>query len=114
MKRLLKRNIILSKINNYVYDSLLPMNLTYLYNMGSLLGGILVLQIVTGFFLASNYIADIEKAFESVEYIMREVPYGYIIRYMHANGAGLFFLIVYIHIARALIYGSYTKTRMGA
>lgn len=113
MKRILKRDIILSKINKYLYDGLLPMNLTYLYNMGSLLGIALVTQIVTGFFLASNYIADISKAFESVEYIMREVPNGYIIRYMHANGAGLMFLIMYIHITRALIYGSYTKERVG-
>jgi ubiquinol-cytochrome c reductase cytochrome b subunit len=113
VKRIIKRNIILSKINNYLYDSLLPINLTYLYNMGSILGLVLVTQILTGFMLACNYIAETTKAFESVEYIMREVPYGYVIRYMHANGAGIMFAIMYIHIARALIYGSYTKHRIG-
>lgn len=113
MERILKRNIILSKINNYLYDSLLPMNINYLYNSGSLLGLLLISQIVSGFFLACYYIADMSIAFNSVEYIMREVPYGYIIRYTHAVGAALFFFMVYLHIARGLLYGSYTKERMG-
>lgn len=112
MNRLLKHNVLLKKINNYLYDSELPLNLNYLYNAGSLLGFILVVQIISGFFLASYYVADISLAFESIEYIMREVPQGYIIRYLHANGASLFFVVVYIHIARGLLYGSYTKARI--
>ncbi len=112
MKRLLKQNVLLKKINNYLYDSELPININYLYNAGSLLGFILVVQIISGFFLASYYVADISLAFESIEYIMREVPQGYIIRYLHANGASLFFVVVYLHIARGLLYGSYTKARM--
>lgn len=103
----------MSIVNNYIYDSLLPSNLNYYYNIGSLLGVVLVAQIVTGFFLASYYVADTALAFDSIEYIMREVPYGYMIRYMHANGAGIFFILVYIHIARALMYGSYTIHRIG-
>ena len=111
MNRLLKRNSLLSIINGYAYDSLLPMNLTYMYNWGSLLAVILIIQILSGFFLASYYVADINIAFDSIEYIMREVPYGYMIRYLHANSAALFFFVVYLHIARSLMYGSYTKQR---
>lgn len=113
MLRLLKRNPLLKLINNYAYDSLMPININYLYNFGSLLALLLVIQILSGFFLASYYIADINLAFDSIEYIMREVPYGYMIRYIHANGAAFFFICVYIHIARALLYGSYTKHRLG-
>jgi ubiquinol-cytochrome c reductase cytochrome b subunit len=113
MGRLLKRNSILKLINSYAYDSLLPMNLNYLYNFGSLLAVVLIIQILSGFFLASYYVADINLAFDSIEYIMREVPYGYMIRYVHANGAAFFFIFVYLHIARALMYGSYTKHRIG-
>jgi len=111
MERLIKRNSLLSKINNYLYDSFLPMNLNYMYNWGSLLGIILIIQIASGFFLASYYVADINVASDSIEYIMREVPLGYMIRYIHANSAALFFFVVYLHISRALMYGSYTKQR---
>jgi quinol-cytochrome oxidoreductase complex cytochrome b subunit len=113
MSRILKRNVILKLFNNFAYDSLLPSNLNYFYNFGSLLAIVLVIQILSGFFLASYYVAETSLAFDSIEYIMREVPYGYMIRYIHANGAAMFFIFVYIHIARALIYGSYTKHRMG-
>ena len=113
MERLLKRNSILKLVNEYAYDSLLPSNLNYFYNFGSLLAFVLIIQIISGFFLASYYVADITLAFDSIEYIMREVPLGYMIRYIHANGAGIFFIFVYIHIARALLYGSYTKHRIG-
>lgn len=113
MERLLKRNSIFKLINEYAYDSLLPSNLNYFYNFGSLLAFVLIIQIISGFFLASYYVADITLAFDSIEYIMREVPLGYMIRYIHANGAGIFFIFVYLHIARALLYGSYTKHRIG-
>lgn len=109
----MKRNSILSIVNGYAYDSLLPININYLYNLGSILACILIIQIVSGFFLATYYVADIGLAFDSIEYIMREVPYGYLIRYIHANTAALFFICVYIHIARGLIYGSYTSHRIG-
>lgn len=112
MERLLKRNSILKLINGYAYDSLLPSNINYLYNFGSLLAVVLIIQIISGFFLASYYVADINLAFDSIEYIMREVPFGWLIRYLHANGAAFFFIFVYIHIARALLYGSYTKHRI--
>ncbi len=113
MKRLLKKNILLSKINNYIYDSLLPINLNYWYNFGSLLGFLMISQIITGFFLATNYIGTLTLSFESIERIMREVPFGYIIRYLHSNGAAILFFLVYFHIGRGLLYGSYTKLRLG-
>jgi ubiquinol-cytochrome c reductase cytochrome b subunit len=108
-KRILKNNSILKLLNNYLYDSLLPLNLTYLYNYGSILGLCLIIQIITGILLAMFYVPNIDLAFNSIEYIMREVPYGWLIRYIHANGASLFFIIVYLHISRALLYGSYIK-----
>lgn len=107
--RILKSKSILSIFNNYLYDGLLANNISYLYNMGSLLGMILVMQIITGIFLAMYYVANINMAFNSIEYIMREVPYGWLIRYLHANGAAFFFLAVYIHIVRGLLYGSFNK-----
>ena len=112
MNRLLKRNPLLKIVNNYVYDSLMPLNLNYWFNFGSLLGLFLIVQIVTGVLLAMNYIPQVDLAFDSIEYIMREVPYGYIIRYTHANGAALFFVVVYLHMARGLLYGSYSKPKM--
>jgi len=110
-QRLLKRNPLLKIFNNYLYDSLMPLNLNYWFNFGSILGLFLIIQIVTGVLLAMNYIPQVDLAFDSIEYIMREVPYGYIIRYTHANGAALFFVAVYLHMARGLLYGSYTKPK---
>ena len=107
--RLLKRNSILSIFNNYLYDSLLPVNISYMYNLGSILGIILIIQIVSGIFLAMYYIPNINMAFNSIEYIMREVNYGWFIRYLHLNSAAFFFLAVYIHILRGLLYGSFNK-----
>jgi ubiquinol-cytochrome c reductase cytochrome b subunit len=108
-KRIIKNNAILKLYNNYLYDSLLPINISYLYNYGSILGLCLIIQIVTGILLAMFYVPNIDLAFNSIEYIMREVPYGWLIRYIHANGASFFFFVVYLHIARALLYGSYLK-----
>lgn len=113
MGRLLKRNSILKLVNEFAYDSLLPSNLNYFYNLGSLLAVLLVIQILSGFFLASYYVPEVNLAFNSIEYIMREVPYGYMVRYIHANGAALFFIMIYGHIGRALLYGSYTIQRIG-
>jgi quinol-cytochrome oxidoreductase complex cytochrome b subunit len=88
-----------------------PKNLTYWWNFGSLAGLVLVVQIVTGIVLAMHYTPHTSMAFDSVEHIMRDVNYGWLIRYMHANGASMFFIVVYIHIFRGLYYGSYKAPR---
>lgn len=88
-----------------------PKNLNYWWNFGSLAGITLVLMMVSGIFLAMHYIPDASAAFDSVEYIMRNVNYGWFMRYLHANGATMFFIIVYIHMLRGLYYGSYKAPR---
>lgn len=88
-----------------------PRNLNYFWNFGVLAGLALVIQIVTGIVLAMHYASDASIAFESVERIMRDVNSGWLLRYAHANGASMFFIVVYIHIARGLYYGSYKAPR---
>jgi len=88
-----------------------PKNFNFWYFFGSLAIVVLAIQIVTGIFLVMNYKPDAAKAFDSVEYIMREVPWGWLIRYMHSTGASMFFVVVYLHMFRGLIYGSYQKPR---
>ena len=88
-----------------------PKNFNIWYIFGSLALLVLVIQIVTGIFLVMHYKPDAAKAFESVEYIMRDVPGGWIIRYMHSTGASAFFIVVYLHMFRGLLYGSYRKPR---
>jgi ubiquinol-cytochrome c reductase cytochrome b/c1 subunit len=88
-----------------------PVNLNYWWNFGSLAGIILVIMIATGVVLAMHYTANAGLAFDSVERIMRDVNYGWLLRYVHANGASMFFLIVYIHMYRGLYYGSYKYPR---
>ena len=88
-----------------------PKNLNYWWNFGSLAGIVLVIMIATGIFLAMNYTPHVDMAFNSVERIMRDVNYGWLIRYVHMNGASMFFLVVYIHIFRGLYYGSYKPPR---
>lgn len=88
-----------------------PKNFNFFYIFGSLAALVLVIQIVTGIFLVMNYKPDAELAFASVEYIMREVPWGWLVRYMHSTGASAFFIVVYLHMTRALLYGSYRKPR---
>jgi ubiquinol-cytochrome c reductase cytochrome b subunit len=88
-----------------------PKNFNFWYYFGSLALFVLVLQIVTGIFLTMNYKPDAAQAFASVEYIMREVPWGWWIRYMHSTGASFFFICVYLHMFRGLLYGSYRKPR---
>jgi len=88
-----------------------PKNLSYLWNFGSLAGIALVIQIVTGIVLAMHYVPHGDMAFDSVERIMRDVNYGWLIRYIHANGSSMFFAVVYIHIFRGLYYGSYKFPR---
>ena len=88
-----------------------PKNFNFWYFFGSLALLVLVLQIVTGIFLVMHYKPDAERAFQSVEYIMREVPWGWLVRYMHSTGASMFFVVVYLHTLRGLLYGSYRKPR---
>jgi quinol-cytochrome oxidoreductase complex cytochrome b subunit len=88
-----------------------PKNFNFWYYFGSLAAFVLVVQIVTGIFLTMNYKADATKAFESVEYIMRDVSWGWLIRYMHSTGASMFFIVVYLHMFRGLMYGSYRRPR---
>ena len=88
-----------------------PRNINYWWNFGVLSGVALMIQIITGIVLAMHYAANTEVAFTSVEHIMRDVNYGWLLRYMHANGASFFFIVVYLHIARGLWFGSYKAPR---
>ncbi|MEX0922185.1 MAG: cytochrome b/b6, partial [Rhodovibrionaceae bacterium] len=88
-----------------------PRNLSYMWNFGSLAGIILVIMIVTGITLAMQYTAHVDHAFGSVERIMRDVNFGWLIRYIHMNGASFFFIVVYLHMFRGLYYGSYKAPR---
>ena len=88
-----------------------PKNFNFWYFFGSLAMLVLVIQIVTGIFLVMHYKPDAALAFASVEYIMRDVPWGWLVRYMHSTGASAFFVIVYLHMWRGMIYGSYRKPR---
>ena len=88
-----------------------PRNFNFWYYFGSLALVVLVIQIVSGIFLAMNYQPDGERAFASVEYIMRDVEFGWLIRYIHSTGASFFFIVIYLHMMRALLYGSYRNPR---
>ena len=110
--RLLKSNTLLGLANSYVVDSPQPANLSYMWNFGSLLALCLGTQIVTGVLLAMHYTPNVDLAFVSVEHIMRDVNFGWLIRYTHANVASFFFIFVYGHIGRNLYYGSYKSPRV--
>jgi len=110
--RLLKTNVLLRLLNSYIVDSPQPANISYLWNFGSLLGACLIIQILTGVFLAMHYQPHVDFAFNSVEHIMRDVNAGWILRYTHANVASFFFIFVYAHIARGLYYSSYKSPRI--
>jgi ubiquinol-cytochrome c reductase cytochrome b/c1 subunit len=88
-----------------------PTSLSYFWNFGSLAGFCLIIQIISGLFLAMHYTADTALAFDSVEHIMRDVNFGWLLRYTHANGASMFLLVVYIHMARGLFFRSYVSPR---
>src|ERR1700752_4374303 len=98
-------------LNHELNEYPTPRNLNYWWNFGSLAGITLVIMIVTGVVLAMHYTPHADLAFESVERIMRDVNYGWLLRYIHMNGASMFFLIVYIHLFRGLYYGSYKEPR---
>ena len=112
MLNLIKNKNKMRLLNSYLVDSPQPANISYLWNFGSLLGVCLIIQILTGSFLAMHYQPHVDFAFSSVEHIMRDVNAGYIIRYCHANVASFFFIFVYAHIGRGLYYGSYRSPRV--
>jgi len=105
------KNYLLSILNSHIIDYPTPINLTYAWSFGSTAGICLVIQILSGIFLAMHYTPHIDLAFISVEHIMRDVNNGWLIRYVHANGASMFFIVVYSHIFRGLYYGSYMTPR---
>lgn len=109
--RFIKKNPLLNTVNEFVIDYPAPPNISYLWNFGVLAAFCLGIQIITGVFLAMFYVSDINLAFSSVQYIMRDVNYGWLIRYIHANGASFFFICVYIHMFRGLYYNSYLSPR---
>src|SRR6056300_1207476 len=112
MKRLsLLKQPMFNTVNEHLIDYPTPSNLSYWWGFGSTAGICLVLQILTGIFLAMHYTPHIDLAFLSVEHIMRDVEGGWFLRYMHANGASMFFIVVYLHLLRGLYYGSYTSPR---
>nr|Q5VJ59.1 RecName: Full=Cytochrome b; AltName: Full=Complex III subunit 3; AltName: Full=Complex III subunit III; AltName: Full=Cytochrome b-c1 complex subunit 3; AltName: Full=Ubiquinol-cytochrome-c reductase complex cytochrome b subunit [Avahi occidentalis]AAS00135.1 cytochrome b [Avahi occidentalis] len=108
MTNIRKIHPLMKIMNNSFIDLPTPSNISSWWNFGSLLGACLALQIVTGLFLAMHYTADTTTAFSSVTHICRDVNYGWIIRYLHANGASMFFLCLFIHVGRGLYYGSFT------
>nr|WNH20216.1 cytochrome b [Brotula multibarbata] len=107
MANLRKTHPLLKLVNDALVDLPAPSNISAWWNFGSLLFLCLMLQIVTGLFLAMHYTSDITSAFSSVAHICRDVNYGWLIRSLHANGASFFFICIYMHIARGLYYGSY-------
>lgn len=111
MKQRWNKDATLSFIDSHIINYPTPINLNYFWSFGSAAGICLVIQIITGVFLAMHYCPNVDYAFESVEHIMTDVNNGWILRYVHANGASMFFIVVYCHIFRGLYYGSYVYPR---
>nr|YP_003712.1 cytochrome b [Caenolestes fuliginosus]CAD48238.1 cytochrome b [Caenolestes fuliginosus] len=107
MTNLRKTHPLMKIMNDAFIDLPAPSNISAWWNFGSLLGACLMIQILTGLFLAMHYISDTMTAFSSVAHICRDVNYGWLIRNMHANGASMFFMCLYLHIGRGIYYGSY-------
>lgn len=105
------KNPLAAVVSNHVDGYPTPINLSYIWGFGSLAGMALVTQIVSGVLLAMHYAPEVHLAFISVEHIMRDVKGGFALRYIHANGASMFFIIVYVHMFRGLYYGSYFQPR---
>jgi ubiquinol-cytochrome c reductase cytochrome b subunit len=105
------KNNLLAFVDSHIIDYPTPVNLNYMWSFGSTAGLCLGIQIVTGIFLAMHYTPHIDYAFSSVEHIMRDVNNGWLLRYLHANGASMFFIVTYSHIFRGLYYGSYMNPR---
>nr|Q9B9F9.2 RecName: Full=Cytochrome b; AltName: Full=Complex III subunit 3; AltName: Full=Complex III subunit III; AltName: Full=Cytochrome b-c1 complex subunit 3; AltName: Full=Ubiquinol-cytochrome-c reductase complex cytochrome b subunit [Arctogalidia trivirgata]AAG60331.2 cytochrome b [Arctogalidia trivirgata] len=108
MTNIPKSHPLVKIVNESFIDLPAPSNISAWWNFGSLLGICLILQILTGLFLAMHYTSDTTTAFSSVTHICRDVNYGWIIRYMHANGASMFFICLFMHVGRGMYYGSYT------
>nr|AKP55459.1 cytochrome b [Microtus arvalis] len=102
-----KKHPLIKIINHSFIDLPAPSNISSWWNFGSLLGLCLIVQILTGLFLAMHYTSDTATAFSSVAHICRDVNYGWLIRYMHANGASMFFICLFLHVGRGVYYGSY-------
>nr|ADM46715.1 cytochrome b [Microtus arvalis] len=102
-----KKHPLIKIINHSFIDLPTPSNISSWWNFGSLLGLCLIVQILTGLFLAMHYTSDTATAFSSVAHICRDVNYGWLIRYMHANGASMFFICLFLHVGRGVYYGSY-------
>nr|AAD43895.1 cytochrome b [Ondatra zibethicus] len=102
-----KKHPLIKLINHSFIDLPTPSNISSWWNFGSLLGLCLMIQILTGLFLAMHYTSDTSTAFSSVTHICRDVNYGWLIRYMHANGASMFFICLFLHVGRGIYYGSY-------
>ena len=112
MKRLsILKQPLLSVLNAHIIEYPTPVNINYLWGFGSLAGLCLMIQIITGIFLAMHYTPHVDLAFLSVEHIMRDVEGGWFLRYMHANGASMFFIVVYSHMFRGLYFSSYSSPR---
>nr|AAU47382.2 cytochrome b [Teratoscincus keyserlingii] len=109
MAPLRKTHPLLKIINHTLIDLPTPPNISAWWNFGSLLGLCLMIQLITGLFLAMHYTADTSAAFSSITHISRDVQYGWLIRNLHANGASTFFICLYLHVGRGLYYGSYTQ-----
>jgi ubiquinol-cytochrome c reductase cytochrome b subunit len=105
------KNYLFALVDSHIIHYPTPISLTYAWSFGSLAGICLVIQMISGIFLAMHYTPHIDLAFSSVEHIMRDVKNGWLIRYIHANGASMFFIVVYCHICRGLYYGSYMEPR---
>nr|QDI74128.1 cytochrome b [Ellobius tancrei]QDI74129.1 cytochrome b [Ellobius tancrei]QDI74136.1 cytochrome b [Ellobius tancrei] len=102
-----KKHPLIKLINHSFIDLPTPSNISSWWNFGSLLGLCLTIQILTGLFLAMHYTSDTSTAFSSVAHICRDVNYGWLIRYLHANGASMFFICLFLHVGRGVYYGSY-------
>nr|YP_010988534.1 cytochrome b [Medeopteryx incisura]WOR80678.1 cytochrome b [Medeopteryx incisura] len=107
--KIMKKNSLLKMMNNMIIDLPSPSNISTWWNFGSLLGMCLMIQILTGLFLAMHYCSDISMAFNSVVHICRDVNYGWLMRIIHMNGASMFFVCLYLHIGRGLYYSSYLQ-----
>nr|ABO27210.1 cytochrome b [Cynopterus horsfieldii] len=110
MTNIRKSHPLFKLINDALADLPAPSNISSWWNFGSLLGICLLIQILTGLFLAMHYTSDTATAFQSVTHICRDVNYGWILRYLHANGASMFFICLFLHVGRGLYYGSYIYT----
>ena len=107
-----KKDPIISIFSDLIVDLPSPTSISYMWNFGSLLGLCLMIQLITGIFLSMFYCSDSSLAFSSVIHIVRDVNFGWLLRYIHANGASFFFLCVYFHIARGMYYGSFIRLRL--